>query len=412
MPSLLQDIVVPDDKVTWNEHHCDSEEEVNTEGIQFRIQKPDGEIRWIEHLCRPILESHGGHRGIRASNRDVTLRKQSELEVKRLKDTLEAESTYLQDEIKNEHNFENIIGQSAELNYVLHQVEQVASTQSSVLILGETGTGKELIARAIHRLSSCNKRALVKVNCGALPSTLIENELFGHEKGAYTGAVNKQIGRFEFAAGSSLFLDEIGEIPLDLQAKLLQVLEDGEFERLGNPITLKSDARIIASTNRDLKDEVANGRFREDLLYRLNVFTITMPPLRSRKEDVPLLAQWFVDHFSKRTGTPVPEITKGAIKDMQSYHWPGNVRELKHTIESALITTSGKKLQFKLPKTLDNSIGSIVSFKEMEHDYILKVLKAKNWKIGGTDSAASELDMNVSTLRARMKKLGIIKPKV
>jgi formate hydrogenlyase transcriptional activator len=340
------------------------------------------------------------------------MRKESELEVKRLKDMLEAESTYLQEEIKHEHNFENIIGQSEELNYVLHQVEQVASTQSAVLILGETGTGKELIARAIHRLSSRNKRALVKVNCAALPPTLIESELFGHEKGAYTGAINRQIGRFEFAAGSSLFLDEIGEIPLDLQAKLLQVLEDGEFERLGNPRTLKSDARIIASTNRNLKDEAANGRFREDLLYRLNIFTITMPQLRNRKNDIHLLAQWFVSHFSKKMGKPAPVISKGTIEAMQNYHWPGNVRELKHAVESALITTQGKRLQLKLPKISDNSIGSIVFFKEMEHDYILKVLKAKNWKIGGADSAASALDMHVSTLRAKMKKLGIIKPKV
>ena len=215
---------------------------------------------------------------------------------------MEAESAYLQDEIKLEHNFENIIGQSEALNYVLHRVEQVAPTNSPVLIMGETGTGKELMARALHKLSPHGKRALVKVNCAALPGELIESELFGREKGAFTGATTTQLGRFELAKGSTLFLDEIGELPFELQAKLLRVLESGEFERLGSSATLRSDARIIAATNRVLEEEVRKGRFREDLWYRLKVFPITVPPLRDRREDIPLLVKWFVDQLTRKMG--------------------------------------------------------------------------------------------------------------
>ena len=374
-------------------------------------------------ISRDDLESKIAKRTVEltASNRrlnsEIEERKQAELElqgafaeIKELKDQLETESTYLQEEIKLEHNFGNIIGQSEELKYVLYQVEQVATTDSSVLILGETGTGKELIARAIHKLSPRSNRVLVKVNCAALPADLIESELFGREKGAFTGATATQIGRFELAKGSTLFLDEIGELPLALQAKLLRVFESGEFERLGNPKTLHSDARIIVATNRNLEEEeVRQGKFREDLWYRLKVFTVTLPPLRQRQADIPLLIKWFMDQLSRKMGKSAAEISEHTIQALQDYHWPGNVRELKNTIESALITASGNKIKLASPKMSAPTASSLKSLEEMERDYILQVLKAKNWKIQGTNSAAFVLEMNPNTLRARIKKLGIKK---
>ena len=410
-PSLVQDIVIEEDRDIWNEHNRRLSDASKTSESQFRIRRQNGEIRWIEQSSQTVVDDKGHHLGVRSSIRDISQRKETELEVLSLKDKLAAESAYLQDEIKIENDFDNIVGQSHELKYVLHQAELIASTDSSVLILGETGTGKELIARAIHHLSSHSRRALVKVNCAALPSNLIESELFGREKGAYSGADNLQIGRFELANESTIFLDEIGEIPSDLQSKLLQVLESGEFQRLGNPRTIQSTARIIAATNRDLGVEVSKGRFREDLLYRLNVFTITVPPLHKRKEDIPMLVNWFLDNFSRKMGKPVPQISKNTIEALQNYNWPGNVRELKHTVERSFINCPGDKLTVDLPESSENLPGSIKTFQEMEHDYILEILKAKNWKISGKDSAASALDMHVNTLRARMNKLGITKPK-
>jgi chemotaxis protein methyltransferase CheR len=277
--------------------------------------------------------------------------------------------------------------------------------------MGETGTGKELMARALHQLSPHGNRALVKVNCAALPGELIESELFGREKGAFTGATTTQPGRFELAKGSTLFLDEIGELPLELQPKLLRLLESGEFERLGSAATLHSDARIIAATNRILEEEVRQGRFREDLWYRLKVFPITVPPLRERQEDIPLLVKWFVNELTRKMGKRTAEIPKRTMQMLQRYPWPGNVRELQHAVESAMITARGKKLNFEIPKIADAAPSEFKSFEEMERDYILRVLKAKNWRIGGEDSAASTLGMHVNTLRGRMKKLGIKKPK-
>jgi len=350
---------------------------------------------------------------------DISDRKQAEIELKeayteieQLQIQLQAESAYLQEEIKLEHNFENIIGQSEALKYVLHRVEMVAPKDSAVILLGETGTGKELIARALHQLSSRNTRPLVKVNCAALPGELIESELFGREKGAFTGATTTQIGRFELADKSTLFLDEIGELPLELQAKLLRILESGEFERLGSSRTLHSDARIITATNRDLEAEVRKKRFREDLWYRLKVFPITVPPLRDRIEDIPLLVNNFIQLFSRKMGirTESLKIPKRSMKALQSYSWPGNVRELKHAIESALISLEGNKLQFDFPSTADVTTSKLKSFEEMEREYILEVLKAKSWKIGGNDSASSILGLPPSTLRSRMKKLDLKRP--
>ena len=333
-------------------------------------------------------------------------------EIRQLKSQLEAEGAYLREEIKLEHNFENIIGQSEALKYVLHRTEMVAPHDAAVIILGETGTGKELIARVLHQLSPRNKRPLVKVNCAALPGELIESELFGREKGAFTGATTTQIGRFELAHNSTLFLDEIGELPLALQAKLLRVLDSGGFERLGSSRSLHSNARIITATNRDLEEEVHKKRFREDLWYRLKIFPISIPPLRNRIEDIPLLVDHFVERFSRKMGKNAAdlEITKSSMEDLQSYPWPGNVRELKHIVESALITSEKNKLQFDLPRTADAPKSKFKTFEAMEREFILDVLNAKDWKIKGRDSASAVLGLPPSTLRSRIKKLGLERP--
>jgi chemotaxis protein methyltransferase CheR len=386
--------------------------------FETEFRRKDGSSFWGSLSATQVTDKDGNFIFIDGVVQDITERKRAEeglrqsyTEIEQLKNQLEAESAYLQDEIKLEHNFENIIGRSEALKYVLNRVEQVAHLDSPVLIMGETGTGKELMARALHRLSPHGKRALVKVNCAALPGELIESELFGREKGAFTGATTTQPGRFELAKGSTLFLDEIGEMPLELQAKLLRVLESGEFERLGSSRTLHSDARIIAATNRVLEEEVRKGRFREDLWYRLKVFPITVPPLRDRKEDIPLLAKWFVDEICRKMGKRTAQISNHAMQILQSYPWPGNVRELEHAVEGAIITAQSKKLNFEFPKIADTELSDFKSFEEMERNYILRILEAKNWRIGGKDSAASILEMHVNTLRARMKKLGIKKPK-
>lgn len=384
---------------------------------EMGLDQIQANVAWFQCHLYAVKDSSGRISNVVAINLDITQTKRAEIKLQEafekisgLKEQLEAESAYLQDEIKLEQNFENIVGKSAPLKYVLHRVEQVAPTDSPVLIMGDTGTGKELIARALHKLSSHGNRTMVKVNCAALPGELIESELFGREKGAFTGATSTQIGRFELAKGSTLFLDEIGELPLELQAKLLRVLENGKFERLGSPQTRYSDARIIAATNRTLEQEVAKGRFREDLWYRLNVFPITVPPLRERQEDISLLVKYFMEQLARKMGKPEARVSKQTMEILQNYAWPGNVRELKHAIEGALITAQGKDLKFDLPKVVNLKSEAFNSFEEMEREYILKVLRAKNWKIGGENSAASTLKMHVNTLRGRMTKLGIIKP--
>jgi chemotaxis protein methyltransferase CheR len=293
---------------------------------------------------------------------------------------------------------------------VFQMISQVSKSNATVLIRGESGTGKELVANSIHYNSLRVKNPFVKVNCAALPANLIESELFGHEKGAFTGALITQIGRFELAKGSTIFLDEIGELPLNLQAKLLRVYESGEFERLGNPKTRYSDARIITATNRDLEAEVGQGNFRKDLWYRLKVFTITLPPLRQRIADIPLLLQWFMERLSRKLGKPPVKLSQNMLKALQNYHWPGNVRELKNMIESALITGQLNKIKLEPLQVADEPSEGFKPLEEMERDYILKVLKAKKWKVQGKNSAAEILRMNPNTLRARINKLGITKP--
>lgn len=333
-------------------------------------------------------------------------------EVSKLKDQLEAERAYLQEEIKLVYNHENIVGRSDAINYVLYKVEQIANTDINVLILGETGTGKELVARAIHGTSPRRERALVKMNCAALPSNLIESELFGHEKGAFTGAHSSRQGRFEVADGSTLFLDEIGELPLELQPKLLRVIENGEFERLGSSKTQKVDVRVISATNRNLEEEVQKGAFREDLWYRMNVFPITMPPLRDRVDDIPLLVNFYVQRISKRLGKAIEIIPLNVMDALLQYHWPGNVRELENVLERAVINSSGPKLRLvdELKKPAQDAARADKTLEEVERDYIIRVLEQVDWKESGKNSAAEILSLDRSTLRARMRKLNIRKP--
>ena len=421
-PGMLNEIILPDHFTQWQKHQQAVHAQHETGEIQFLIRTKNGKIRWIEHICQPVYGDKGEYLGIRASNRDITTRKQAEImlrsaytEIEQLKNRLEAESAYLQDEIKLEHNFENIIGNSDALKYVLYRVAEAAPTDTHVLILGETGTGKELIARAIHNLSSRSKRALVKVNCAALPASLIESELFGHEKGAFTGADVRRVGRFQLADGATLFLDEISEIPLELQPKLLQVLQDGEFEPLGSSKTLRVDVRIIAASNRDLEDEVNHGRFRQDLFYRINVFPFTVPPLRHRKEDIPLLVNWLVDRFNRKMDKNITSIPKALIKHLQAYDWPGNVRELENVIERAVITSKVSILKLTDNLVIPAKVRSRAKLKEtlteVERAQILNTLENTGWKIEGTNGAAGVLGLAPSTLRDRIKKLGIRKPK-
>jgi chemotaxis protein methyltransferase CheR len=295
---------------------------------------------------------------------------------------------------------------------VLYKVEQIAVSDTTVLILGETGTGKELAARAIHDLSLRKGRTLVKVNCASLSANLIESELFGHEKGAFTGSLSRHLGRFEVANGATLFLDEIGELPMELQSKLLRVLQEGEFERLGSSHTIKVDTRIIAATTRNLEEEVRKGRFREDLWYRLNIFPITMPPLRERMDDIPLLVDAFVKKIARRLGKTIEIIPVTVMEALQEYSWPGNVRELENVLERAVINSSGPKLRLvdALKKPFKDVSASPKTLEAVERDYILRVLEQTKWKVSGKNSAAEILDLDRSTLRARMVKLNIQKP--
>ena len=310
------------------------------------------------------------------------------------------------------HRHGHIIGQSDGLKYVLYRAEQVAPANTTVLILGETGTGKELIAAAVHNMSPRKERPLITVNCAALPANLIESELFGREKGAFTGADARRVGRFEIAQGSTLCLDEIGELPLELQAKLLRVIQHGEFERLGSSQTTKVDVRIVATTNRDLEGEVRKGRFRQDLYYRLNVFPITVPPLRQRQEDIPLLVEAFIARYSRKLGKQITSVHKKTMKTLQDYPWPGNVRELESIIERAVILCPGPVLHLtdKLEISYLPLSSAIRTLKEVERNQIHKILKETRWRIEGKDGTAAILGLHPSTLRARMHKLGILRP--
>lgn len=332
-------------------------------------------------------------------------------EIESLKNRLQAENTYLQEEIRLNHNFDEIVSKSKVFRRVLQQIEQVAATDATVLIIGESGTGKELIARAIHNISLRSRKPLVKVNCAALPANLIESELFGHERGAFTGALERKIGRFELADGGTIFLDEIGELPVELQAKLLRVLQEGEFERLGNPRTMKVNVRVIAATNRNLEQAIEKKEFREDLFYRLNVFPVVCPPLRDRKEDIPLLVKHFCQKHEVRIGKKITHIPAKVMTALEQYDWPGNIRELENIIERALILSRNGVLEYGewLPVEKKSAARQTAMSRlgEVEKNHILEVLKKTGWKVSGEKGAAKILGLNPTTLEARMKKLGI-----
>ncbi len=349
-------------------------------------------------------------------------RRQSEQElneafdhIAQLKNSLEAECTVLREEISLSHDHHEIIGQSSALKDVLYRAEQVAATDVTVLINGETGVGKELIARTIHRASRRHMNPMITINCAALPPTLIESELFGHERGAFTGADKRRAGRFEVADGGTLFLDEIGELPQGLQAKLLRVLQHGEFERLGSSTTLTSDVRIITATNRDLEKEVAAGRFREDLWYRLNVFPIEVPPLRDRPDDIPALVAFFLVRLGHKTGRDLKRVPQSVMKSLVAYSWPGNVRELENIIERGVITSTGDEFRLADPLTTRSRLtppDARRQLADVEKEHILRVLQGRSWQIEGNDGAAHILGLNPSTLRARLRKHGIVRPKL
>jgi transcriptional regulator with GAF, ATPase, and Fis domain len=335
-------------------------------------------------------------------------------ELERLNARLAADNVYLREEVTRAADFQDIVGRSEAFTRVLYQVDQVAPTDTTVLLLGETGTGKELIARALHARGSRSDRPLVTVNCAALPSSLIESELFGHEKGAFTGATGKRVGRFTLADGTTIFLDEVGDLPLELQAKLLRVLQDGEFEPLGSSKTIKVDARVIAATNRDLRMAMEEGTFRADLFYRLNVFPIALPPLRARRKDIPLLVWYFIDKLKSRLGKTIDEVPTEVMDQLCSYDWPGNVRELENVIERAMILSpsTGLRLHWEegpIAKTAAARGGETLEHVEREH--ILRVLDACDWKIKGKGNAAERLGLHPNTLRFRMSKLGIKRPR-
>jgi PAS domain S-box-containing protein len=391
--------------------------------FEYRVIWPDGTIRWVEARGEPIFDQDGQCVRLMGVLADVTERKLAEEEIRRLKERLEAENVYLRREVSEAYRDREIIGRSEGILKVLRQVNQVAGTDMTVLVLGETGTGKELVARAVHGQSGRRERPLVKVNCSALPGELIESELFGHEKGAFTGATGRQVGRFELADGGTVFLDEVGDLPLKLQAKLLRVLQEGEFERLGSGKTIKVDVRVITATNRDLLQAVQRGRFRVDLYYRLNVYPIGLPSLRERREDIGLLAEVFLREASRRLGRLFDPISGEVLEALRRYEWPGNIRELQNVIERAAVISTGRL--FQLPEEWAVSFGPPsrgeaaevsraiespareATLEELERRHILQILQQTRWRVEGSKGAAAILGLNPSTLRSRMHKLGI-----
>jgi transcriptional regulator with GAF, ATPase, and Fis domain len=376
-------------------------------------EKTRGQKRWWREVKFPFTD-YSGETMIGGLALDITKLKQAEEklkkaynEIKELKDRIERENIYLREELEINYRHREMVGESTAIQKTLHQAEKVANEETTVLILGETGTGKELLARAIHRLSPRKDGHMVKVNCAALPANLVESELFGREKGAFTGAMARQLGRFESADGSTIFLDEIGDLPLELQTKLLRVLQDGQFERLGSVKTISVDVRVIAATNRDLRKAVREGRFRRDLYYRLNVFPITVPPLRERRDDIPLLTWAFVKHFSESMGKQISTINKNCMDRLKAYSWPGNVRELKNVIERSMILSTGPVLHIGEIESDATEEPLNLTLDELERAHILKVLENTGWRVRGDSGAARILGLKPTTLEARMRKLGI-----
>jgi PAS domain S-box-containing protein len=411
----------PDAQRAAREQFSLQQQGMETRGIVEELQrKDDGKPVWIEIWAKP--DASGKY--TRTMFLDVTDRVLMEREQARLS----AQNVYLQEEIKSVHNFEEIVGQSPALMEALEKVSRVAKTDATVLITGETGTGKELIARAIHSASRRHDKPLIKVNCAALPAGLIESELFGHEKGAFSGAINRRVGRFELAHGGTIFLDEIGEIPIDVQVKLLRVLQEREFERVGGTKSIHVDVRVIAATNRDLGKSIREGKFREDLFYRLNVFPIPLPPLRKREGDVPLLVHFLVDRFAARSGVRIESVGKATMRRLNRYSWPGNIRELENVLERAVILSSGPMLDIDPDVFASGTIGHSIdadrsvsatssegagqphpleSLESTTRSHILAALEQSRWIIDGPRGAAKILGIHANTLRSRMKKLGI-----
>jgi PAS domain S-box-containing protein len=394
--------------------------------MEYRLRRFDGEYRWIVDYGVPRYESHDSFRGYIGFCLDISDQKLAEQalletserlaeanqQIAKLNERLESENVYLQREVKLEHHHYEVVGDSESIRRVLQKAEQVAPTDSTVLILGETGTGKELIARTIHDLSRRKGRLMVKVNCAALPASLVESELFGREKGAFTGALTREIGRFELANCSTILLDEIGELPIELQSKLLRVLQEGEFERLGGPKTIKVDVRVIAATSRNLQQAVREGKFREDLFYRLNVFPITIPALRERREDIPPLVWHFVEELSHRMGRSIETIHGSTMDAFKSYPWPGNIRELRNVIERFLITSTNTVFRAELPAVDAGSAQTYPqTFEEVERNHILHIMETAGWRVRGEGGAAQILGLKPTTLESRMQKLGITRHK-
>ncbi len=412
------EIVHPDDRETVRRQIEGDEPSQEGGAIEYRILCANGAVRWIASQGRVHCTAPEVPDRLTGVSLDITERKLMEAElrnrleeIENLKQQLEKENIYLRHEVALSFPQDTIVGQSALIQQVLGAADQVAQTDSTVLITGETGTGKELLAHFIHNQSKRRDRVLVRVNCGALPPTLIESELFGREKGAYTGALSREAGRFELANGSTLFLDEIGELQADLQAKLLHFLDSGEFERLGSGKTIRVDVRIIAATNRELAEEVRKGAFREDLYYRLNVFPIEVPPLRRRPEDIPLLMKMFIREFNQQMGKNIQSVSKKAMHRLQQYAWPGNIRELRNVIEHAVILSEGEILHLEMPNPPIGPSAPLPSLEDTEREFILSVLKQTGWRIKGPDGAAEFLKLKPSTLYSKMAKLGIRTPR-
>jgi PAS domain S-box-containing protein len=385
---------------------------------EHRVLLPDGRVRWVHVRGRSYPAGPGSPTKLMGVTTDITDRKQTEEQLRRaledlrqLRDQLQQENVYLRAEVVDRQRQGQVAGQSPAIRLALAQAERVAATTSTVLLVGETGTGKERFAAVIHGLSARRNRPMVTVNCAAIPSTLMESELFGREKGAYTGALSRQAGRFEVAHGSTLFLDEIGDLPTEVQVKLLRVLQERQVERLGSPKPIPVDVRIIAATNQDLDAAVRSGQFREDLYYRLNVFPIVVPPLRERREDIPMLAQLFVEEFAMAMGKRIDAISKPSMDDLINYGWPGNVRELRNVIERAMILATGRILRVEIPHlAVAQAPAASRDMKDVERAHIRAVLEQTGWRIRGPRGAARILALKPTTLETRMAKLGIFRP--
>jgi PAS domain S-box-containing protein len=411
------DAAHPDDRESCLEIFATAFDARRPFSMEWRIRRNDGEWRWMTGTASPCFNGDGGFTGYIGSCLDMTEQKDAQLgidkarlEVRRLREQLRTENGSGRRDVVERPDDNTVVGQSAAARHVLEQIDQVANTDSTVLLLGETGTGKELCATQIHERSMRHARVMVRVNCAAIPSTLIESELFGREKGAFTGALARQIGRFEVADHSTIFLDEVGDLPAEVQVKLLRVLEERRFERLGSPKVIPVDTRIIAATHRNLEQLMVAGTFREDLYYRLNVFPIRVPALRERVEDIPLLVWHFVEEFSKAFGKRIETIAKSNMEGLQRYPWPGNIRELRNVVERAMITAVGPRLTIPVPETSSAASGRSIRLIDVERTHIRRVLESTRWRIRGVGGAAEQLGLKPTTLETRLAKLGLKRP--